>query len=167
MEVKHDRWESRCKDFELLRRLAENHHSLQGFLETYTLDPVSATEFSAEDVQDEGTVTLITVHSAKGTEAEVCFVAAVQPGNYPHSRSLHDNDAVEEERRVLYVALTRAKHELNLSRSHSRGFERVSWNSAGGSRYFLENLPSELVDRASRFANLSYRWEEYDDDVIG
>lgn len=166
MEIKYDRWEARSKDFELLRRLAENHRSLQGFLETYALDPVSATEFSAEDVQDEGTVTLITVHSAKGTEAEVCFVAAVQAGNYPHVRSLKDNDAIEEERRVLYVALTRAKHDLILTRSLSRGFDRVSWNSSEGSRYFLENLPSQLVELGARFANLSHHWND-DEDVIG
>lgn len=166
MEVKYDRWESRSKDFELLRRLAGNHRTLQGFLETYALDPVSATEFSAEDVQDEGTVTLITVHSAKGTEAEVCFVAALQPGNYPHSRSLQDNDAIEEERRVLYVALTRAKHELNLTRSLSQGFGRASWNAAQGSRYFLESLPSPLVEHTSGFTSPSYHWQ-HDDDVIG
>ncbi len=52
-------------------------------------------------------MTLITVHSAKGTESRICFVAGARPGTYPHARSFGDLDSEEEERRVLYVALTR------------------------------------------------------------
>ena len=164
LENKYDNWENRKRDLVLLERLAGNHRSVSGFLETYTLDPVSATEFTPEQQNEDGMVTLITVHSAKGTECEVCFVPAMQPGNYPHSRSLHDDDAVEEERRVLYVALTRAKDQLIVSRHLSRGYGRQSWNSAAGAAYFFNELPRKLVQETSQFQRPRDYW---DDGVIG
>lgn len=166
LEPKYDQWDSRKRDVALLERLSENHRTLSGFLETYTLDPVSASEVTPEnsETRDEGLVTLITVHSAKGTECEACFVPAAQPGNYPHSRSLDDEDAVEEERRVLYVALTRAKDELVISRHLSRGYGRMSWHSAAGSQYFLRDLPPRLVQEINRFESVQ---DFLDDDIIG
>ncbi|MEM7474977.1 MAG: ATP-dependent helicase [Planctomycetota bacterium] len=164
LESKFDNWDSRKRDMVLLENLAKNHRTLSGFLETYTLDPVSATEYAPQEQNDEGVVTLITVHSAKGTECEVCFVPAVQPGNYPHSRSLDDEEAVEEERRVLYVALTRAKDELILSRHLSRGYGRQSWNLAANSSYFLNNLPGRFVQQTASFQS---SYDYWDDDVIG
>ncbi len=120
LAAKYDNWESRVRDFRLLEQLSHSHASLAAFLETYTLDPISATEVqSAEDPQD--IVTLITVHSAKGTEAKTCYIAAANPGCYPHTRSMDSQDSIEEERRVLYVAMTRAKDELFISRSLSQG----------------------------------------------
>lgn len=145
LEKRYDNWDNRKRDLDLIERLAGNHRSLAAFLETYTLDPISATEATPEQNADEGLVTLITIHSAKGTECEVCFVPALQPGNYPHNRSLGDEDEIEEERRVLYVALTRAKDHLYLSRHLSRGYGRTSWNSAAGSHYFLSKLPPQYV----------------------
>lgn len=172
LEARYDRWDARQKDFELLARLAANHRSLQAFLETYTLDPISATDVDPSQDAEDGVVTLITVHSAKGTEADVCFVAAAQPGNYPHTRSLGDEDAVEEERRVLYVALTRARDELLITRSLSRGFARVSWNASQGSQYFLDDLPGSLVEWNTRMAGMHRTVKPIegfydDDDVIG
>ena len=120
--------------------------------------------FTPEQHNEDGVVTLITVHSAKGTECEVCFVPAMQPGNYPHSRSLHDDDAVEEERRVLYVALTRAKDQLIVSRHLSRGYGRQSWNSAAGAAYFFNEVPRRLVQETSQFGRPRDYW---DDGVIG
>jgi DNA helicase II / ATP-dependent DNA helicase PcrA len=141
---KYENWDSRVRDFALLEQLATRHHSLSSFLDTYTLDPVSSSEAATGEGNDD-VVTLITVHSAKGTEAKTCFVAGVVPGNFPHSRSLKDPDQVEEERRVLYVALTRAKDELFITRSVARESYRVSFNNSAGSRYFLEHLPGKLV----------------------
>lgn len=164
LESKYDRWEARRNDFQLLAALAAKHRSIQGFLEVYTLDPISATEVKPTEAAEDGVVTLITVHSAKGAEADVCYVAAVQPGNYPHVRSLGDEDAVEEERRVLYVALTRARDEMFLTRSLSRGYARVSWNAASGSQYFLDNLATGLVDWDAKMSSSTF---DYDDDVIG
>ncbi|WP_149495039.1 ATP-dependent helicase [Roseiconus lacunae] len=150
LEKKYDDWDRRSKDLKLLERLAEKHATIGEFLETYTLDPISESEASNEDDQD--VVTLITVHSAKGTEAPVCYLLGVQPGNYPHVRSIGDDDQEEEERRVLYVAMTRAKNELIMTGTsryqgafvpyHNRYFAAAGTNCQ---LYFLSDLPGHLL----------------------
>ena len=144
---RYDRWESRLADLRLLADLAARYKDLLGFVETYTLDPVSNSQ--AEKTEQDDIVTLITVHSAKGTEAKVCYCLGVQPGNYPHMRSLGDQAAEEEERRVLYVALTRAQDELIVTRSGDDSrtlFHGGSYVQSAGSPYFLEYLPPNLVE---------------------
>lgn len=131
----------RKKDFDLLVRLAERYRSLMRFIETYTLDPITSTVASRLENQD--VVTLITVHSAKGTEAPVCYVIRVEPGMYPHIRSLGAEDDEEEERRILYVAMTRAKNELILTRSEGPG--SYSYGDAAEA-YFLSDVPDKLVE---------------------
>jgi DNA helicase-2/ATP-dependent DNA helicase PcrA len=143
---RYDRWESRAADLRLLADLARRYKDLLGFIEAYTMDPVSNTE--EEGVDSEDLVTLITVHSAKGTEAPVCYCIGVQPGVYPHLRSLGDKEAEEEERRVLYVALTRAQNELFITRSGEDShtvFHGGSYAHSVGTPYFLEHLPPERV----------------------
>ena len=72
--------------------------------------------FILEFHKNDDAVLIITVHSAKGTEAPICFVANAKQGTYPHVRSCGEIDAEEEERRILYVALTRAKNELFITK---------------------------------------------------
>lgn len=147
LSKKYDRWESRSGDLQLLSDLAERYNHVTEFVETYTLDPISNS--SAERMDEEDTVTVITVHSAKGTEAPVCYCLGVQPGMYPHIRSAGDEEAEEEERRILYVALTRAQNELIITRSgdesrtvmHGGSFVHNATTS-----YFLEYLPIEMVE---------------------
>ncbi len=144
---RYDRYESRLADLRLLADLATRYKDLLGFVETYTLDPVSNSE--AQQIEQNDLLTLITVHSAKGTEAPVCYCLGVQPGMYPHMRSLGDRDAEEEERRVLYVALTRAQDELIITRSGDDSrtlFHAGSYVYSAGSPYFLEYLPPRLVE---------------------
>ncbi|MEM9826496.1 MAG: ATP-dependent helicase [Planctomycetota bacterium] len=148
LETRYDNWENRSRDFKLLQRLAQSHESIELFIETYTLDPVTESEVSHDDTED--IVTLITVHSAKGTEAPVCYLIGAGAGNYPHSRSVGDPKAEEEERRVLYVAMTRAMDELILTRTiRVQGAWVPHWHrteAAGGeTSYFLNKVPSELV----------------------
>jgi len=152
LEQRYDNWNDRKRDLALLAKLAERHRSLPAFLETYALDPVSATE--AARLEQDDNVTLITAHSAKGTEAPVCYLLRVEPGLYPHTRSLGEIDQEEEERRVLYVAMTRAKDTLILTRSNRMGGQRVFWGGAAGQHapegtaYLLEDLPDALIDHA-------------------
>jgi len=144
---RYDRWESRLSDLRLLSDLALRYKDLLGFVEAYTLDPVSNSE--AEKADQEDCLTVITVHSAKGTEAPVCYCLGVQPGMYPHMRSLGDKDAEEEERRILYVALTRAQNELLITRAGDDSrtlFHGGSFVHGASSSYFLEYLPSQLVE---------------------
>jgi DNA helicase-2/ATP-dependent DNA helicase PcrA len=149
LESRYENWRQRHRDFSLLVRLAGEHRSLAAFLEIYTLDPISAS--SAETLGKSDVVTLTTVHSAKGTQADVCYLIRVEPGMYPHIRSMGSDDEMEEERRILYVAITRAKDEIILTRT----WNTYSWSPAsyygagggmeGGTPYFLEDLPDSLV----------------------
>ena len=133
----YERWETRLKDIEMLIVMARKHPSLEAFLNTYALDPVSSTEAKGES--DPDIVTLITCHSAKGTEAPVCYIPKLEPGMFPHSRSIGNLDAEEEERRILYVAITRARDRLTLSRS-------ICFDPGP---YLLAQVPAHLVDTQS------------------
>jgi DNA helicase-2/ATP-dependent DNA helicase PcrA len=147
LATRYDRWEARKSDLRLLAQLAEKYSSVREFVETFTLDPVSNSE--AAKTSEEDTVTLITVHSAKGTEAPVCYVAQAQASMYPHTRSLGDLDREEEERRILYVALTRAQNELILTRAGDEVvniFQFGSTARALGEGYFLEELPPDIAE---------------------
>ena len=87
-------------------------------------------------------VTLMTVHSAKGLEFDVVFVAGMEEGLFPHSNNMYDPVAVEEERRLAYVAITRARQRLYLTTAQSRKiFGQTSANPASR---FLQEIPKEL-----------------------
>ncbi|MBO4512033.1 MAG: UvrD-helicase domain-containing protein [Victivallales bacterium] len=112
LEYKYEKWCERQKDLDALRSIASKYTTVTEFLEAFKLDPND----QKQDENADKKVTLITVHSAKGTEADFCCVMRVQSGFFPHSRASSD-DEVEEERRVLYVALTRARKELLLTQA--------------------------------------------------
>ncbi|MGQ9727042.1 MAG: ATP-dependent helicase [Candidatus Fervidibacter sp.] len=95
-------------------------------------------------------VTLITAHSAKGLEFPVVFVVGLEEGLFPHARSLDDAFHLEEERRLFYVALTRAKDRAFLTYAQRRGWLTGKWGEA---RYaptepsrFLNEVPMSLLD---------------------
>lgn len=137
-------WSKRVGDFELVQQLASKHTQLSEFLEEYVLDPVSISEIERQAQDD--VVTLITIHSAKGTEQKVCYVANVSAGQYPHARAQGDFDDVEEERRVLYVALTRAQNELILTKQNLNLWARDQVDAQGRKieSYFLNDLTRQL-----------------------
>ena len=137
-------WNRRQGDFELVKQLASKHNQLSEFLEEYVLDPVSISEIERQS--DSDVVTLITIHSAKGTEQKVCYVANVTPGQYPHARAQGDFNEVEEERRVLYVALTRAQNELILTKQNLSLWARDVIDEQGRKveSYFLNDLTRNL-----------------------
>lgn len=137
-------WNRRQGDFELVKQLASKHAQLSEFLEEYVLDPVSISEIERQS--DSDVVTLITIHSAKGTEQKVCYVVNVTPGQYPHVRAQGDFNDVEEERRVLYVALTRAQNELILTKQNLSLWARDVIDEQGRKveSYFLNDLTRNL-----------------------
>lgn len=137
-------WSKRFKDFDLVEQLAQKHDQLSEFLEAYVLDPISISE--VERLQQEDVVTLITIHSAKGTEQKVCYVANVTAGQYPHARAHGKFDDVEEERRVLYVALTRAQNELILTKQNLSQWSVDQYDEQGRKieSYFFSDLRRDL-----------------------
>jgi DNA helicase II / ATP-dependent DNA helicase PcrA len=146
LETRYDRWHLRRKDLELLATVCQRYKTLVEFIDAFTLEPMTNTQIDRLDAED--VVTLITVHSAKGTEAPICFVAGARQGTYPHVRSYGDIDAEEEERRVLYVAMTRAKNELFITRANDyrAGFWVVN-SPTEGEEYFLADVPKSLVNQ--------------------
>ncbi|MES1164673.1 MAG: UvrD-helicase domain-containing protein [Verrucomicrobiota bacterium] len=113
--------------------------TLLGFLERVAL----ASDVDGYDAE-KGAVSLMTVHTAKGLEFPVVFLTGMEERIFPHARSVDDDSAVEEERRLCYVAVTRARKQLTLSRVRRR---RLSGQELPGipSR-FLAELPADAID---------------------
>ncbi|CAM3733487.1 UvrD-helicase domain-containing protein [Isoptericola cucumis] len=107
-------------------------------------EDVADGEAEAEPKEDQGVVTLMTLHTAKGLEFPVVFLTGMEDGTFPHMRSLHDDSELAEERRLAYVGITRARERLYITRSATRS----AWGMANEfppSR-FLEEIPEELWD---------------------
>lgn len=138
-----DDWPKRKQDFELVANLAEKHTSILAFIEQYLLDPLHVSQ--VRHLRNDDVVTVITVHSGKGTECKTCYAINVSPGAYPSVRALKDQHEAEEERRVLYVALTRAEDNLIVTRqSMATRALPGELSRQGTEHYFLNGLPSGL-----------------------
>ena len=131
-----------AQEFDEGRAEAGEPASLEDFLEQVSL-VADADEIPDADVESGGVVTLMTLHTAKGLEFPVVFVTGLEDGTFPHLRSLADPKELEEERRLAYVGITRARERLHLSRAAVRS----AWGQPQyfpGSR-FLDEIPRELV----------------------
>ena len=120
--------------------------SLQDFLERVSLvaDADEIPDSEAADSVDNGVVTLMTLHTAKGLEFPVVFLTGMEDGTFPHSRALGDPKELEEERRLAYVGITRARERLHLSRAIVRaGWGAPQYNPASR---FLDEIPADLLD---------------------
>ncbi|MCI0402568.1 MAG: UvrD-helicase domain-containing protein [Acidobacteria bacterium] len=101
----------------------------------------------ADEYDPEAAVTLMTLHSAKGTEFDVVFLVGMEEGLLPHSRSLDSEAGIEEERRLCYVGMTRAKQELWLLRARwRRAWAGEMGEDSEPSRFLLE-IPEPLLER--------------------
>jgi DNA helicase-2/ATP-dependent DNA helicase PcrA len=115
MERLYDAPEVRAGDLVQLERIATTYGTREAFLTELALDPPSATsDLSGEPHLDEDYLVLSTVHSAKGQEWDAVYLLNVTDGNFPNEFSTGKREAIEEERRLLYVAMTRAKAKLDL-----------------------------------------------------
>ena len=138
---------SRVENLAELHAVAEDFQqenptgTLAEFLERVSL--VADSDQIPDDDGGQGQVTLMTVHTAKGLEFPVVFVTGFEDGTFPHSRSLADEAELAEERRLAYVALTRARERLYLTRAAVRSAWGAS-NVMVASR-FLDDIPPELM----------------------
>jgi DNA helicase-2/ATP-dependent DNA helicase PcrA len=98
---------------------------------------------------DEGLVTLMTLHNAKGLEFPIVFIIGMEDGVFPHSRAM-DEGSIEEERRLAYVGITRAMRDLTLT--YARRRNAFGANSFGVRSRFIDEIPGELTDQAERAA---------------
>lgn len=134
----------------------ENIQELRGLMARSMAEGISLSEFLAEQslvsdvdeiAEDADSVTLLTLHAAKGLEFPVVFITGLEDGLLPHMRSFDDVDSMAEERRLMYVGVTRAKDHLYLTYT----FRRTMFGSSATSvpSRFLFDIPQSLVDGIS------------------
>jgi len=129
---------------ELTRAVAESMEAGETF--TDFLD-AAALVSDADSFEDKPGVTLITLHSTKGLEFDHVFLTGMEEGICPHSRSVSEEKGIEEERRLCYVGMTRARMSLTLSRAvYRRVFGNEQQLRASTPSRFLGEIPNELVD---------------------
>lgn len=190
-------WDRRKSDFIVLSLLAKKHSSISEFISEYILDP-QLEESITDGADNNDKIILSTIHSAKGLEAKICYVINVSVGAFPNKISiLAGEDDIEEERRVLYVALTRAKDELYITRNIKTIFDNTLFNESNSdnqedniedtnednqednqedsakSYYFLADIKEELAENLFsektklKLGNKTYKGEKIDDNIIG
>jgi DNA helicase II / ATP-dependent DNA helicase PcrA len=154
LEVQYENWRQRLEDIDQLISYSQRFETLQSLLAELGLDSLYGRgDLSARGAdEEEGAVTLSTIHQAKGLEWKVVFVVSAHDGVIPHSMALADPLGEDEERRLLYVALTRAQEQLYLSYpiesqlrdSTGYGLRRVINRPSR----FLVGLPQGVYDEA-------------------
>lgn len=166
ISYKEDWDNKRRPDFPVLAVLANNYSNLGEFITECILDASTSISnsvtLSGSDLEqtdkNKDKVIISTIHSAKGLESDICFVVNVSPKAFPSIMSIGDIDEIEEDRRVLYVALTRAKNELIITRNknsiygESKLLESANpiannYNQTIVDTYFLNGLPDELAEQ--------------------
>lgn len=137
---KDNGWEWRKDDFPILEEVAKKTESISEFISEYVLDPKLDTT-TKDSGKKEDTVRMSTIHSAKGLEADIVYLINASTKSYPTPRAiLNGEKAIEEERRCLYVGLTRAKDELRIYRDvHS-----IHISTESEKHYFFNTIPENL-----------------------
>jgi len=152
--------EDRKKDLEQMGTFASKHKNLTSFLTEASLQESFAkpVELGQTKSGQQKRLVLSTIHQAKGLEWEVVFIINVANDAFPNSRAATEQNGLEEERRLFYVAITRAKKHLTLTYPMSA----PGWNSTSGPSLFLAEISEELIDDHSL---LSYKKTVFDDDI--
>ncbi|RME84524.1 MAG: hypothetical protein D6775_05205, partial [Caldilineae bacterium] len=151
-EEGEERWENVLE----LRRAALAYDELSPDVALDTFLEEVALVSDVDDYEANSDVpTLLTLHAAKGLEFGVVFIVGMEEGLLPHSRSLEDPDALEEERRLAYVGITRAKDRLYLLHT----FRRMAWGMSDISEpsRFLRDIPRRLTNGAEGGRGSAYR----------
>ncbi|MFH1289484.1 MAG: 3'-5' exonuclease, partial [Patescibacteria group bacterium] len=133
----------RLENIKELRSVASQFEKLDAFLENVSLIQQD-NNLPKKNNYSKETVTLMTIHTAKGTEFPVVFIIGMEEGLFPHSQSMFDSESIEEERRLCYVGLTRAMKKLYLTFCLSRLYFGQR-NNNPKSR-FLDEIPKNLIE---------------------
>lgn len=146
LKDQYDDYPKRMRDLEHLHTIAEGYQGIDEFLADLALEPPdgSAVDVESFDRDDERLV-LSTIHSAKGLEWQCVFVIWVVDGRFPSAYSFLTDDELEEERRLFYVAVTRAKRHLFLTYPINV-YDKTSGMLLSKPSRFLDHVPSDLLD---------------------
>ncbi len=144
--IRYDDHTKRRKDIEMFQQITERYRSLSTLLADLALEPTteSVTDIEAPGTEDEKLV-LSTIHSAKGLEWHSVFVIYALDGRFPSSRAAMSEDAMEEERRLMYVACTRAKENLFITYPINV-YDRESGLLLSKPSRFISGLPENMLE---------------------
>ncbi len=162
LKNKYDDYHRRLNDIESLLRIASRYASLEGFLTDMALEPPERgiVESGLKD-RDDSSLTLSTIHSAKGLEWHTVFMIYVAEGHLPSYLSLEDEESLEEERRLFYVASTRAKENLFLLKPHidrsARAFMDMGGSVFTQASRFID--APDILDNLIRVENITNEYE--------
>jgi DNA helicase-2/ATP-dependent DNA helicase PcrA len=137
----------RLENIKELRSVATEFPVLTEFLETVALIETQEKKLPKKEEQrylSQGTVTLMTLHAAKGLEFPIVFIVGMEEGLFPHSRALMDKEELEEERRLCYVGITRAKEKLYLTYANRRLF--FGTRTQNMISRFIADIPQHVID---------------------
>ena len=154
---------ARLENIKELRSVAQEFPKLQDFLENVALVEAEQQSLGVLDytkINGDNKITLMTLHAAKGLEFPVVFIVGMEEGLFPHSRSLWDTNQLEEERRLAYVGITRAKELLYLTYADRRLY--FGQRSANPPSRFLIDIPEDLLDTSENLQpnKVEYNFED-------
>jgi DNA helicase-2/ATP-dependent DNA helicase PcrA len=147
LKNKYDDWQKRWKDIEMFITIAERYRSIPDFLNDMAIEPpIESVIDIEEESKEEEFLTLTTIHSAKGLEWKVVFLIWVLDGRFPSAKSADSVDSLEEERRLFYVACTRAKDYLYLTYP-TNIYDREQGIVLSKPSRFLDGIDEELAEK--------------------
>lgn len=144
---------SRLENIKELRSVATQFPELSAFLENVALVQQEYLPEQPKNLASKNAITLMTLHAAKGLEFPIVFIVGMEEGIFPHSRSLFDSHELEEERRLCYVGITRAKEKLILTLAAKRLY--FGQRTSNVISRFICDIPEYLTERLSPYYNQS------------
>ena len=143
-KTKYDDFNKRRKDLEILQNISENYRSLDSFLADMAIEPIidSVVDIGETDKEDDY-LTLSTIHSAKGLEWHSIFIIHAIEGYFPSTRAAESLEQLEEERRLMYVASTRAKQNLFITYPMNMYDREAGMTLSKPSRFITEISPDK------------------------
>ena len=143
LEAQFPNWKERLEDLEQLAKFSENYDDLNSFLSEITLQENFGVDRGGDDSTDNEKIVLSTIHQAKGLEWEVVLIINLVDSAFPNRRALVEESGLEEERRLFYVAVTRAQKQLFLSYPITGSYSSMFLNTPS---QFLHEIPDELTE---------------------
>lgn len=146
--------ELRLENLKEFRSITESYQKETGSvnLEDF-LEDISLVADAKEHIEDGNAITLMTMHSAKGLEFKVVFLAGMEEGIMPHANSSNSKEEMDEERRLCYVAITRAKERLYITNAKRRMlYGNVSFNPPSR---FINEIDTDLIEKDEKVNNIS------------
>ena len=142
----YDDWNKRKKDLEIFQNIVENYTSVDTLLSDMAIEPIieSVVDVDATDKEEEY-VTLSTIHSAKGLEWHSVFIIHAVEGYFPSARSIESLETLEEERRLIYVASTRAKNNLFITYPMNL-YDREAGMTLSKPSRFISDITPDLAE---------------------